>query len=116
MPAALVRGEAARLNVRKAGETVEEKIKGRRDGGPLQPRLAAYRRFLESSHGRTGEAEAEQRERGGFGNRCGLHQIQGYVVDVVKRSVGVCGTRPSHQDANLMGPDERNVGGLDART
>ena len=75
--------------MRKAGETVEEKIKGRRDGGPLQPRLAAYRRFLESSHGRTGEAEAEQRERGGFGNRCGLHQIQGYVVDVVKRSAFV---------------------------
>ena len=101
MPAALVRGEAARLNVRKAGETVEE---------------ADLPALLEPSHGRTGEAEAEQRERGGFGNRCGLHQIQGYVVDVAKRSVGVCGTRPSHQDANLMGPDERNVGGLDART
>ena len=45
--------------------------------------------LLEPSHGRTGEAEAEQRERGGFGNRCGLHQIQSYVVDIVKRSVGV---------------------------
>ena len=52
--------------MRKAGETVEK---------------ADLPALLEPSHGRTGEAEAEQRERGEFGNRCGLHQIQRYVVE-----------------------------------